>query len=297
MIMLMEQLWIYVGLVLFGLCLGSFAGASVWRLRARQLEEDKAQGEQVDKKEYKQLKQLMEISKTKDSSRCLHCGHVLAWYDLLPLVSWLSLKGKCRYCHKAIGRFEPAIEIGVAAFFVLSYILWPYELLTPLAVTQFILWLVAGVGLAILFVYDLKWFLLPNVVMFSVIGVSAASAVVALLQATDTVATLVSTLIGVFILSGLYLVIYLISKGQWIGFGDIKLGLALALLLSDWRLAFLALFAANLIGCLIVIPGMISGKINRQTRIPFGPLLILGTAVALFTGGFIIDVYFSTLLL
>lgn len=295
--MLMEQLWIYVGLVLFGLCLGSFAGASVWRLRARQLEEDKAQGERVDKKEYKQLKQLMHINKTKDSSRCLHCGHVLAWYDLLPLVSWLSLKGKCRYCHHAIGRFEPIIELGVAAFFVLSYVLWPYELLTPLAVTQFILWLVAGVGLAILFVYDLKWFLLPNAVMFSVIGVGAASAIVVLLQAADIVATLISTLVGVVILSGLYLVIYLISKGQWIGFGDIKLGLALALLLSDWRLAFLALFAANLIGCVIVIPGMASGKINRQTRIPFGPLLILGTVVALFTGGFIIDAYFSGLLL
>jgi prepilin signal peptidase PulO-like enzyme (type II secretory pathway) len=297
MIMLMEQIWIYVGLVLFGLCLGSFAGASVWRLRARQLEEDKAEGEKVDAKEYKQLKQLHSINKLKDRSRCLHCGHELAWYDLLPLVSWLSLKGKCRYCRTPIGRFEPLIELGVAAFFTLSYVLWPHDLSTTLAVTQFILWLAAGVGLAILFAYDLKWFLLPNSVMFSVIGISAVSAIVVLLQAQDVFAALVSIFGSIFILSGLYLLIYVISKGQWIGFGDIKLGLALALLLADWSLALLALFAANLIGCLIVIPGMLAGKITRTTHIPFGPLLILGMVVAAFAGDYIIGMYFSSLIL
>lgn len=291
--MLMEQLWIYIGLVLFGLCLGSFAGASVWRLRARQLKDDKSEGEEVDAKEYKQLKQLMDINKTKDRSRCLHCGHTLKWYDLLPLVSWLTLRGKCRYCHTKIGWFEPAIELGVALFFVLSFVFWPHMLTTPLAITQFVLWLMAGVGLAILFVYDLKWFLLPNGVMFSVIGIAAASALTVVLQGPDAFAAFISILGGIFILSGLYLVIYLISKGQWIGFGDIKLGLALALLLADWRLSFLALFAANLIGCLIVIPGLATGKISRNTRIPFGPLLILGMVIATFAGGTILDLYFG----
>ena len=295
--MLMEQLWIYVGLVLFGLCLGSFAGASVWRLRARQLEEDKAAGEEVDAREYKQLKHLHRINKAKDSSRCLHCGHALAWYDLLPLVSWLSLRGKCRYCRASIGRFEPLMELGVAAFFVLSFIFWPFELVAPLEIAQFVVWLLAGVGLAILFVYDLKWFLLPNVVMFSVIGLSAASASLVLLQAPDIIGTLINILTSIFILSGVYLLIYIVSKGQWIGFGDIKLGLALALLLADWRLAFLALFAANLIGCLIVIPGMVAGKITRTTRIPFGPLLIVGMMVSFFAGRLIIDMYFSSLML
>lgn len=297
MIVLMEQIWIYVGLVLSGLCLGSFAGASVWRLRARQLEEDKAAGEEIDTLEYKQLKHLRHINRAKDSSRCLHCGHELAWYDLLPLVSWLSLRGKCRYCRAPIGRFEPLIELAMAAFFVLSFIVWPFELATPLAIMQFIVWLLAGAGLAILFVYDLRWFLLPNVVMFSVIGVGVASALLVFAQAPDLLGAVTNVLSSIFILSGLYLIIYLISKGQWIGFGDIKLGLALALLLADWRLALLALFAANLIGCLIVIPGMLSGKITRTTRIPFGPLLIVGTLVSFFAGRFILAMYFSGLML
>ena len=82
---------------------------------------------------------------------------------------------------------------------------------------------------------------------------------------------------------------------MWVGFGDVKLGLALALLLADWRLAFLALFLANLIGCLIVIPGMVTQKITRQTRIPFGPLMIVGAVLALFFGDTLLNWYFNSL--
>src|SRR6478609_4310093 len=90
----------------FGLLFGSFAGASVWRLRAWQLVADKKAGdEDVDEAELKQLKPLTKATFRTDRSRCLHCGHELAWYDLLPLASWLSTGGKCRYCRKPIGYF------------------------------------------------------------------------------------------------------------------------------------------------------------------------------------------------
>jgi prepilin signal peptidase PulO-like enzyme (type II secretory pathway) len=90
--------------------------------------------------------------------------------------------------------------------------------------------------------------------------------------------------------------LYKISKGKWIGFGDIKLGLGLALLLGDYRLAFLAIFAANLIGCIIVIPGMTMGKLKRDSHVPFGPLLILGTIVAQLAGLPLVDWYLGGLL-
>ncbi len=162
MIMLMEQLYFCVGLAILGLAMGSFAGATVWRLRARQLVQDKEEGEEYEKKEYKKLLPLTQAKMTDDRSRCLHCEHTLAWYDLVPLVSWLSMWGKCRYCKKPIGALEPTIELGTATFFVGSYLLWPHQLITFLDVTHFILWLIAGVMLAILFAYDLKWFLLPK---------------------------------------------------------------------------------------------------------------------------------------
>jgi prepilin signal peptidase PulO-like enzyme (type II secretory pathway) len=291
----MNEIVMYVVLAVLGLCLGSFAGASVWRLRARQLVEDKAAGEKVDVKEFARLESLAHVKQTKDRSRCLHCGHTLAWYDLLPLVSWLSLGGKCRYCHKRIGYFEPVMELAVAVFFVLSYALWPVDLSGWVPLLGFGAWLLAGVGLAILFAYDLRWFLLPNPIVFSVIGVAAIAAAAQLLQTADIAGALLNLLAAIFILSGLYLILYIVSKGAWVGFGDVKLGLALALLLADWRLAFLALFAANLIGCIIVIPGMITGKIKRQTHIPFGPLLILGTLVAMFFGQTILNWYFISL--
>jgi leader peptidase (prepilin peptidase)/N-methyltransferase len=154
----MEITIIYIALVLVGLCLGSFAGATAWRLRARQMVVDKEHGEEYNHNDYKRLKKLAGVSITRDRSQCLHCSYTLKWYDLIPVVSWLSLRGKCRACRKPIGYLEPLVEIGVALFFVLSYAFWPYALETPLEIARLVIWMVSGVGLAILFVYDLKWF-------------------------------------------------------------------------------------------------------------------------------------------
>jgi prepilin signal peptidase PulO-like enzyme (type II secretory pathway) len=293
----MDQLFICVALAVFGLALGSFAGATVWRLRAKQLVQDKDEGEEYDKKEYKALLPLTKSTVSNDRSRCLHCGHTLNWYDLIPLVSWVSTGGKCRYCHTRIGNFEPLIELGVAVFFIASYLLWPYPLGTTLEIAHLALWLLAGVMLAILFAYDLKWFLLPNKIVFPLIAVGVLVAGVVVGTSPDIMHAFINLAFAVLILSGLYLAIWVISKGKWIGFGDVKLGLALALLLADYKLAVVALFAANLIGCLIVIPGMIRGKVTRATHVPFGPLLILGFVIAGLAGQHIIDAYMHLLFL
>lgn len=291
--MVMDTLLIYLSLVLLGLTFGSFAGATVWRLRARQLVEDKAEGEEYDEKQYKRLVMLTKHKGTKDRSRCLSCSHQLAWYDLLPLVSWASTGGRCRYCRRPIGLFEPLIELSTAALFVASYSLWPGGVVTILDIVQFGLWLVAGVMMVILFVYDLKWFLLPWQVMFSLIAVSAAEAVLTVVEAPDTGTAILSLLGAVAILSGLYFVLHKISNGTWIGFGDVYLGLALALLLADWQLAFVTLFAANLIGCILVIPGLMTGKLSRTTPVPFGPMMIAGFLLAFFYGQPLIAWYSS----
>jgi leader peptidase (prepilin peptidase)/N-methyltransferase len=286
-----------VGLILFGLVLGSFAGATVWRLRARQLVADKKAGEQVDHKEYTQLKKLAGEKLSKDRSRCLHCGYELRWYDLIPLVSWLTLKGRCRDCRKPIGYMEPLIELGTAIFFVASYLFWPVELAGGVQIALFVLWLVSGVGLAIMFAYDTKWFLLPDKINFAVIGLGLVSAILTIIASDNTVVAILSVLGSVAILSGIYFVLYLVSRGRWIGFGDIKLGLGLGLLLADWRLALIALFAANLIGCLIVIPLMITGRLKRNAHVPFGPLLIAGAVVAKLVGLAIAEYYTLSLML
>lgn len=280
-------------LLLLGLVFGSFAGAQVWRMRAKQLVEDKIAGEEYDKREYRQLVGLSKKSLSDDRSRCLSCHHQLAWYDLLPLISWTSTKGRCRYCKKPIGYFEPLMEIGVALFFTLSFIFWPFDLTTAVEISRFVIWLISGVLLAILFAYDAKWFLLPDRIVFPLIGLSAVFAGLGLVGTSDMVASLFSVGGAILILSGLYLALWLISKGSWIGFGDVKLGVALGLLLGQWELAFFALFLANLIGCLIVIPGLVTKKLSRTTQVPFGPMLIGGFFLAALFGTQFISWYLS----
>ncbi|RWZ78459.1 MAG: prepilin peptidase [Candidatus Microsaccharimonas sossegonensis] len=287
---------IYLTLVLFGLVLGSFAGASVWRLRARQLVADKKNGDPVDHVEYTKLKHIAHEKVSNDHSLCLHCGYKLRWYDLIPLVSWIMLRGRCRRCRQPIGIMEPLIELGMATFFVLSYVLWPFDLTSGLQIAQFIMWLIAGVGLGIMFAYDARWFLLPNKINIAVIILGITSVLLMIIGAPDHVGALFNVLGSVAVLSGIYFVLYLVSKGRWIGFGDIKLGLGLGLLLGDWKLAVIGLFFANLIGCLIVIPLMIKGKLKRNSHVPFGPLLIAGAIIAKLVGMSIVEFYTLSLM-
>lgn len=293
MIIAMEHVFIVVGLALFGLIIGSFSGATVWRLRARQLKEDKAAGEHVNAHEYARLKTLLSKSVKTDRSVCLHCHHTLKWYDLIPLVSWVALRGKCRYCRKPIGWFEPLIELGMAFFFVVSYLAWYTPLTSPLAIFELGLWLVVGAGLIMLFVYDAKWFLLPNRIIFPLIGLASIAALVNVIQAGNIISGISGLLISVAILSGLYYVLYVFSQGKWIGFGDIKLGIVLALMLTEWPLAFLTLFLANVIGCLIVLPGLLTKKLKRTSHVPFGPMLILAYFIAGLFGPTIIVWYLN----
>lgn len=291
----MNQIIIYLALVLVGACLGSFAGATVWRLRARQLEADKKNKEPYDHKEYQRLKKLNGKKALQDRSQCLECGYELKWYDLIPIVSWLSLRGKCRACKHRIGWFEPLMEVGMVAFFVLSYVLWPGGVQTGLEIAHFSLWLAAGVAMAILFAYDAKWFLLPDVatvalgvIGLAIVGVSAA-------ETQDIGGTILAAIGSVGILGGLYAVLFAVSQGRWVGFGDVKLGAVLGLVLVDWQLAAIALFMANLIGCLIVIPLLATKKVKRNSHIPFGPMLIAGAIVAWFAGWHVLNWYLATL--
>jgi len=278
-----------IALFLFGLIFGSFAAATVWRLRARQLQDDKNVKEPYDKDEYKRLKPLMSRSVRQDHSQCLECGHQLKWYDLIPLVSWLSLKGRCRRCRHSIGLFEPLMEIGLASAFVVSFLFWPFALETPLAIAQFGVWLASLVALTVLVAYDAKWFLLPDKITFTVVGLGLVWLVLRIIEQGEVWPALLSTVGAVGALGGLYLVLYLVSRGRWIGFGDVKLGLALGLLLGDWALALVALFTANLLGTLIVLPLLAAGKLKRDSHVPFGPLLIVGTLLAFLFGSYAVD--------
>ena len=271
-------------LLLLGVVLGSFAGAQVWRVRARQLRTDKQTGHPYDKHEWRQLRVLLQGTLRDDRSRCLQCGHVLAWYDLLPVVSWLSTGGRCRYCQQFIGWFELVMELVLGVGLALSYLVWPWAL--PASSLLFAVWVVVALVLMILAAYDAKWQLLPDPLNYGLMTLGALFVLVRMTTLHDV--DLVSLTGAVALLAGLYGGLYAISRGAWIGFGDVKLCVGLALLLGDWRLAFMTLFFSNMLGCIIVLPGLVRGQLNTRSQVPFGPLLIIGCVISLLFGGHIL---------
>lgn len=281
-------------LTVFGLMIGSFAGAQTWRLRWAQLKADKAENEPYDKQEYARLHALERHNSHHDRSKCLECGEQLRWYDLLPLISWVSTKGRCRYCHAAIGWFEPLVELSVAGVFVGSFLLWPHALNAPIDVALFIVWLIAVAIGAILFAYDFKWSLLPDGLNYALIGCSLVFAGISVASgytSWPSVAGALAILVGVY--GGLY---YFSrwrngSENTWVGFGDVKLSVALALFVGNWQLAFLMLFLANFIGTIIVLPLLMKGTVSRKAHIPFGPLLLAATVITALYGHEIIGWY------
>lgn len=253
-------------IILIGLCFGSFIGAFHWRLHE-------------------------EKNFTTERSICEHCKHILAWYDLVPLVSWLSLHGKCRYCKKPIGFMAPALEIGTALLFMLSYISWPYELTDVAGWTVFILWLVILVGLITLFVYDIRWYLLPDKIVFPLIGVAMVSWIISFIVYDIPLIDAFGALaFGVFIGGGLFFALFQVSDGRWIGGGDVKLGFLIGIILGPFD-AFIALLIGFYSASLIVLPLLATKRITRKTKIPFGPFLIFGLVVAQLYGETIHKLY------
>ena len=270
--MLMEKLYLIVLMVVLGLCFGSFVNAAVWRIKHK--------------------KDLVRAR-----SQCVHCKHTLAWYDLIPVVSWVILRAKCRNCKKPISIQYPIVELAVAALFVVSYLFWPFALNGLNKWVLFGLWLISGVILAILFIYDLKWLVLSNKLTYPLIVIGLIAASLRLVTAQDFSTVAFNIGFSVLVLAGVYLLIFIWSRGKWIGFGDVKLCLALGLLLANWQLALICLFLANLLGCAVVLPGMAMNKLTRTSHIPFGPFLIIGFIIAGLWGQQLIDWYISLTLI
>jgi leader peptidase (prepilin peptidase)/N-methyltransferase len=258
---------ILLALIVLGLCLGSFVNAFVWRLHENR-------------------------DWVKERSECPHCHHVLAPKDLIPVISWLSLRGKCRYCHKPIPD-SPAVELLVPVLFALSYLYWPVGFV-GVSLFQFIVWLACVLLFTILAVYDLRWFLLPDKVVWPLTGLAVIYTAGTFIYTHD-VQMLLGSLAGVVIISGLFYALYRISKEKWIGFGDVKLGISLGLLAGGAVEACMVLFFASFIGVIASLPLVATGKASRKTKLPFGPLLIAGIFIVQLFGAHILGWYLGVL--
>jgi prepilin signal peptidase PulO-like enzyme (type II secretory pathway) len=269
-----------IGLVVLGLCLGSFVNALVWRLHEQ--EELRA----TKPKDWR--KKLRELSIVRGRSMCPHCRRQLATKDLVPVLSWVSLHGKCRYCSKPIAWQYPAVELAVAVLFVLSYLWWPFAL-HGYGLFTFNLWLVFVVGFVALTVYDIRWFLLPDKLVWPLAGLALVQVATHVLLYGGDGETLLTAGLGVLVASGVFYLLYIGSKGKWIGGGDVKLGIIIGLLVGGPWPAFLVLYVASAAGTLVSLPLLARKKVTRTSLIPFGPFLLFATVVVQLVGSSIIN--------
>lgn len=274
---------VYGILIVLGLCFGSFVNALVWRLHEQSLPKGKRAASD------------RELSISKGRSMCPHCQHTLAWYDLIPVLSWLSVRGRCRYCRRTISWQYPMVEILMALLFVGSYFWWPF-VIDGRGIWLLAVWLTSLVGLIALVVYDLKWMLLPNRIVFPVMVIATVGVGGDVLLFNDGLHVLLKALASLLIAGGIFYVLFQISGGKWIGGGDVKLGFALGLLLAGPAEAFLMLFFASILGLLFSLPVVFLKKTKLSSQIPFGPFLIAATIIAKLFGTSLITWYTRTYL-
>jgi len=267
---------------LLGLMFGSFVNALVWRLHEQE-KVGKAKRVARSAKAAKTNAQrstlnARNLSILKGHSMCPNCHHTLASKDLVPVLSWIELRGRCRYCQKKISWQYPLVELATAGLFMVSYIWWPTNF-GAAGNVNFILWLVMLVGFMALVIYDLRWLTLPNRIVYPLVVAAAAVSIMNLTIFHGGVNGLEKLVFALLIASGFFYLIFQISKGNWIGGGDVKLGFLLGLLLPTPALAFLTLFTASLLGTVVILPGLASKKLTKSTHIPFGPFLITAAVI------------------
>ncbi len=279
-------------LAALGLLFGSFVNALVWRVHERERILEQAAEREKDKTPElttKEKQTIRDLSLLRGRSMCPNCHHPLAPKDLIPVVSWLTLRGRCRYCHE---KFDdtPVAELLTPLLFVVSYLWWPFALHRSGAFL-FVLWLIFGIGVVALTIYDARWFILPDRIVFPLLALAVAQVAVLATYYHQGWTGVVGAAGGLLIVGGLFYLLFVVSNGTWIGGGDVKLGAVLGLLAGGPMHSVLLLFVASLVGLVFTLPQVITGKAGRRARIPFGPFLILALIIVQLFGSSMVDWY------
>jgi len=272
---------IYIIIFLFGLAIGSFINALIYRL-------------------YNQKPIVGRVR-----SECPHCGHILAWYDLIPILSFIMLIGRCRYCQKKISWQYPVVELTTGFLFVIIFFNTLNQFSPPAggfnfsafaeasADWQFSIilirdWLIIFT-LLFIFVYDLKYLLVEDIVVIP-------AAIFSLIVNIIIGGTIWKLLLAGGAAALFFLLQYLITKGKGIGLGDTRIGLFMGFALG-WPNIIVAIFFAYSIGLIVGLFLLLTRRRKIGAQVPLGPFLAMGTFIALFWGDLIIKWYLDRLYL
>lgn len=207
----------------------------------------------------------------KGRSYCPKCRQQLKWYELFPLVSFILQWARCRSCKQKIDWQYPLVELAAGILFVLSWNL-------DFGFWNLIQWYLLSV-LIVLFVYDLRYGLVPDKVVLPAIGVALIFNIVVQPSLLVVGYLLLAVLVGALF----FAVQYLYSKGRWLGSGDIRIGALMGAMLG-WPLLVEGLTVSYIIGGAVGVLLLIAGKKRFGQTLPLGTFLTLGTAIVFLYG-------------
>jgi len=220
------------------------------------------------------------LSIVRPASRCPRCGHGLAWYENVPVVSFLILRARCRNCGEPISWQYPLIEMITCAVFVAATLQFGFSWLLLSRV-------IFGSALIVLFMIDLRHHILPN-------GITLPGIVVGFAFSLLTEPGWVASLIGIVAGGGILLAIaegyYLVRREQGLGMGDVKM-LAMIGAFLGWKLMILTLVFSSLVGSIVGVGLIVSGKGSMKYALPFGTFLAVAALAAMFVGDPIVRWY------
>ena len=240
---------------LLGLMLGSFMNVCIYRLPRG-------------------------LSPVRPRSGCPSCGHMLAWFENVPVVSYLVLGGRCRACRASISLMYPIVEFITGAVFLAGYVWYGPS---PLLIVR----LAFAWAMIALFVIDLQHKILPNVITLPgiVAGVLANA-----LAGPGWVASLIGAAVGAGSLFAIAEIYYRVRHEEGLGMGDVKmLGMIGAFL--GWKLVVVTLVLSSFLGSIVGVGVMIARKESLKYALPFGTFLAVGALVAAVTGDAILNWY------
>lgn len=211
-------------------------------------------------------------------SACPRCKHTLTALELIPVVSYVIQRGKCRNCGISISPLYPFVELLTGVLFAISPLLvgWSYELIIALTLISLFM---------IILVSDLTYMLIPDKILLIFLGIFIVERIIYPLNPWY------DSLIGAFVGFTLLLLIAYVSKGG-MGGGDIKLFGLLGLVLG-WKTVLLSFFLSTFIGVILGAFGMLAGKYKKREPMPFGPSIMIGTLIAYFFGEQLLSWYLA----
>lgn len=241
---------ILIFIFIFGLIIGSFLNCLIWRLH-------KKEG-------------LM------NRSYCPKCKKQIAWYDNIPILSFILLKGECRQCGKLISWQYPVVELLAGILFVVSFFINsnPSEFIDSTILIKILRdWFLISV-MMVIFIYDLRWYLILDIV-------TLPACLIMLIFNLSLNFSLCNLLISGIIGGSFFLIQFVVSSGKWIGGGDIRLGLLIGFSLG-WPGVLVAIIISYFIGSIVGLSLIALGKKQWGSEVPLGIFLSVGTIIILF---------------